>query len=1348
VKGVIGGRPVEVALDTQASASMVSAEVVAGFGITGAAEWIEFGVGQVKSQGYAVLNVDIDGVKRPLRAQVVAGLTADVIVGMTDCGRWGMRWEPDPNGSPGRLFLGDQGFWWRDGWFDPLFVPVATEAPIENGNQETQDAAPDKKGEAQETVKRPTQIISNTENAVDPPSLPSGNGTPARVLSLAANGSAPKGKEEEGVWHNFTIDDRPPDEELADLLKLEAPPANASGSEREAVLKTLMEKARAVPNAGGLIHEIEKLVQECADIFENTLQRPGSATVEHRIDTGSAAPFVDPPRKYSAEKMQFLLAVQQDWSARGIIEPSESEWAANPHCVPDESKPGGYRPCGDYRGLNQRTVADSYPADSMDSVYDCVRRSDLTTKMDGVEGYFAIPIAKGDRPKTAIRLPVTPNTFGLFQLCVALFGLKNAGAAFDRWMNSIVAKFNRPTVVSLRDDIFLTTVRRTGETDEELLQRHLGEVREFWNLLRKEGARLKPSKLRLAVPASEPLEVLGYVVQNHKLMKRQSDIEAILKFPVPQTKVQLQRFTGSVEWVRRFIPSLARVEGPLVDAGKMPEEIRVANEQRKAQGRPALRDWRLKLSEEALASFEATKRAIAEQIELSVFSDDDKAWETIIALDAGGGALAGVLLQRRREGPPQYQLIACCSRRMTRAELNYVPMEQELLAIYFCLKQWVEFVERRCVVIWSDHQPLQYMAKQVTAHSRGRITRWFLFMQDFLLKVEHVPGAQNEFPDALSRMFEESSTRELSGEDRADPSEIGRAAFSRVLTGRVGTTEEKDILGQMESKLLDIIKEQQSCPEVIAIRHWLAKGELPEAWAKDHGAKAERLKATIARYASKFVEWDEVLYIRGDSGRTRLVVPVRLRRILVQQAHDAPTGGHRGADKTTDRLRACYWWPDMKEDIASYVRSCPDCERAKRPWPHVGDLQPLDVTKVFEYMHLDLIGPLPKTYSGNAYILNAVDRATKRTVLVALPNKESRTVARAIVKIICWHGSAPATIQTDQGSEFINQVVRDVAHLLGMNHVTGATYRPQTNGQAERMNLQIEQMLAIFGDPEQRTWDMNLDFVMYALNATKSDVTGETPHFLAWGRRALEPIDLLFGVDPDPTMSQHHWLDRLKKARELAAQANEEANSRMKERVDQEREPHSIKEGDTVWVQEKRVPSGLSAKLRPKAADVEYEVKELTGGGDKHAKVVAVGNPRDERAVHVERLKPVVQEPEGIFGEEKSTKAKKGNDEFEVERVLDHRKDKSGTSYLIRWRGFGPQDDSWVAEKDLQADRCLAEYKRHLENSKVKLSEPKVLTYAEVAAKGKAVGSKTVKKATTSVLPAVRRNPPRFKSRR
>jgi hypothetical protein len=333
VKGVIGGRPVEVALDTQASASMVSAEVVAGFGITGAAEWIEFGVGQVKSQGYAVLNVDIDGVKRPLRAQVVAGLTADVIVGMTDCGRWGMRWEPDPNGSPGRLFLGDQGFWWRDGWFDPLFVPVATEAPIENGNQETQDAAPDKKGEAQETVKRPTQIISNTENAVDPPSLPSGNGTPARVLSLAANGSAPKGKEEEGVWHNFTIDDRPPDEELADLLKLEAPPANASGSEREAVLKTLMEKARAVPNAGGLIHEIEKLVQECADIFENTLQRPGSATVEHRIDTGSAAPFVDPPRKYSAEKMQFLLAVQQDWSARGIIEPSESEWAANPHCV-------------------------------------------------------------------------------------------------------------------------------------------------------------------------------------------------------------------------------------------------------------------------------------------------------------------------------------------------------------------------------------------------------------------------------------------------------------------------------------------------------------------------------------------------------------------------------------------------------------------------------------------------------------------------------------------------------------------------------------------------------------------------------------------------------------------------------------------------------------------------------------------------------------------------------------------------------------------------------------------------------------------------------------------------------
>jgi hypothetical protein len=975
-----------------------------------------------------------------------------------------------------------------------------------------------------------------------------------------------------------------------------------------------------------------------------------------------------------------------------------------PHCVRDESKPGGFRLCGDYRGLNKRTVMDRYPSDVPDRVYDLIRRADITTKMDGTEGYFAIPIHPDDKHKTAIRLPITESTWGLFELNVALFGLCNAGASYDRFMNRVIAELDMSNVLSFRDDIFVSTIRAPGESDESLRVRHLEEVKRVVAHIKKRGGRLKPKKLCLGVLAAEPLDALGYVVQHHRLRRREEDVANVRDFPIPKSKLELQRFLGAVEWVRRYIPALARTERPLTDAGVMPDDIKAENAKRRELKQRQVLNWPLELGQEALAAFEATKRAVAEAMELAAFSFNDEEWETQLGVDAGGGAIAGVLLQKRRHGPPLYQIIACCSRRMTPAEMNYLPGEQELLAIYFAVTQWMDLIEGRKLVVLSDHQSLEFMSEQVQEQSRGRMTRWFLCMQHLRMEVRHIPGRLNEFPDALSRMFEESSARE---EPMGDSE---RVATVRCLLGDAAELV-------VSNELLDIVAEQSRCPETVAIRHWIAHGKLPDAWVGSQAPRADLLKRTVAHSAAKFTENHDVLYVRGKSQRFRLVVPVSVRRALLQCYHDAPTGGHRGTQATVERLRAKYWWPGLRADVAAYVEACSTCERTKRAWPAVGDLQPLDVTKVFEYLHLDLIGPLPETLSGSRYIFVGLDRATNRVVLIPLPNKEGRTIARALVKLICWHGSAPAVIQSDQGKEFLNAVVQNASQLLGMHHVVGAAYHPQTNGKVERRNLPIEQMLAIFGDLEQRTWDQNLDFVMYALNNTRSEVTGETPNFLCWGRRALEPMDLLLGVDPDPVMSREHWLDRLKVAREIAAQANEEAIARMKARADKGAEPHALGVGDTVWVQEKRVPIGLSAKLRPKAANVEYEVKELKGGGGKHAVVAAVNNPRDERKVHVERLKPVKREPSGLFGEAEVPQEQLESDRFEVDRVLDHRSDKGVVKYLVRWRGFGPQDDSWVKESDLQADECLAEYKRQKANAELRVVEPRVLSYAEVVVK-------------------------------
>jgi hypothetical protein len=229
-------------------------------------------------------------------------------------------------------------------------------------------------------------------------------------------------------------------------------------------------------------------------------------------------------------------------------------------------------------------------------------------------------------------------------------------------------------------------------------------------------------------------------------------------------------------------------------------------------------------------------------------------------------------------------------------------------------------------------------------------------------------------------------------------------------------------------------------------------------------------------------------------------------------------------------------------------------------------------------------------------------------------------------------------------------------------------------------------------------------------------------------------------------MSQEHWLDRMKTAREMAARANVRANEAMKRRADKNKEPHDLEVGDTVWVKEMRVPKGKSPKLSPKAADVEYKVAELTGGGKKHAKVVAVANPLDQRSLHVERLKKVVREPAGLFGEEEEAGDAHDENEFEVERILGHRSSRKGNGieYFIRWKGFGAAEDSWVPAKGVHADEAVAKYERERMDSKDRRVEIATLTYAEVAKKAQKVSTprqspaKKVQKVSTP-----RRNPAR-----
>jgi transposase InsO family protein len=885
---------------------------------------------------------------------------------------------------------------------------------------------------------------------------------------------------------------------------------------------------------------------------------------------------------------------------------------------------------------------------------------------------------------------------GMFQLTVVLFGLKNGGTAFDRWMTSITAPLE--DVVSMRDDVAITTTRRLGETDEQVEERHAATVENFLQVFGAAGGRLKPKKLRAAIWASEGFEFLGYYFKDKRMMPRRESVEAVMRFEAPHDMAELRRFNGAVEWLRQFVPNLSRVGLPLTEAARMPEDIKAENTERRARGKPARTNWKLELSPAAKEAFRDTQKAVAGCLALAGFNHDVEKVETILWTDASGYGLGAILLQRDRS-TERMAIIACASRKMTAAERNYIPTEQECLAIYFAVHQWQHWLEGvPGIVVKSDHQALQYLMSSARVPGRGRLVRWVLFLQEFDLHVEHVGGAQNAFADWLSRC-------------RAfDDGEAG------LMEARVMVAHE----GEEGGNAMDLAQEQLSCPEVTAMRYWLNQGKLPRPWQSDKG-RGRALARALGKHAELFEERDSVLWIAGktEDDLRRVVVPVSVRRRLLETHHDLIGGGHLGADRVRERLRPRYWWPGMRADIEQYVRSCKICQRVKLKRSEPGDLSPIGVYGVFEYVHMDLIGPLPPTISGCRYIMVVVDRGSKRVILTSLPDKSAKTVAWYFVtRVICEYGSAPQYIQTDQGTEFINSTMGEVARVLGMTHVKGAAYRPQTNGMVERMNLPIEAILASFGDAEQQIWDMHLPFEQFALNSTVSESTGQTPDSLTFGREGTTPMDVALGLGAVAPSTREKWLGRLQEARRIAALYQERKWAAMKERFDKQHTPHEFAVGDRVWIRETRVPAGKTAKLRPKASPVVYIVRELTGGNQKHARVEAEANARDKRDVHVERLRKVISEAEGLFGEvplEEVPKDKEEADEYEVERVLDRREGKrpGDVEYLVRWLGYGPQDDQWVKAQDMSANELVAEFERQwLFKEAAVRTKP---TYADVA---------------------------------
>ena len=440
------------------------------------------------------------------------------------------------------------------------------------------------------------------------------------------------------------------------------------------------------------------------------------------------------------------------------------------------------------------------------------------------------------------------------------------------------------------------------------------------------------------------------------------------------------------------------------------------------------------------------------------------------------------------------------------------------------------------------------------------------------------------------------------------------------------------------------------------------------------------------------------------AGHIRVPADAVLRTRILAELHDAPTGAHCGRDRLLAELQRRFVWQGMAAQAEQYVLTCDSCQRNKHSKQLTpGLLMPLPIPEE-PCMHwtTDAVTGLPKTKAGFDAIQVYVDRLTKlKHFAVAHTSDGSVQLANNTLRTIIGPHGVPKSMVSDRDTRITAKYWKELQRLLGSTVSLSTAYHPQSDGQSEREIQTLTVALRSYANSMGNDWDEYLPALELAFNSKQQASTGASPFALVYGQEARLPIDCaLDGARSVQVPAAGDRAARMQKAMNCARSRTEQAQERQRKAADRKRRLLLLKPGDQVLLS----TEGLRLRSGTHKLTSRF-IGPFTVTGSVNDNAVTLELPPLLDALHstfnISRLKvyrdgrtAFPTRPQRLHQPPAVDSDTNGVSQYEVESVLAQRSKGSRREMLVRWKGYGAEDDMWQLRQDLTrtAPEAVAEF--------------------------------------------------------